>query len=107
MAPGRRTATSRFAKGQIQAAVCCKIPALEMKTRGRPGAFGLTPWIPTTRLCVPENGAYAGVAAARGGVAQLGERLNGIQEVRGSIPLASMVRALTRAWIRPVTRFAR
>ena len=25
----------------------------------------------------------------RGGVAQLGERLNGIQEVRGSIPLAS------------------
>jgi hypothetical protein len=25
-----------------------------------------------------------------GGVAQLGERLNGIQEVRGSIPLASM-----------------
>ena len=29
-----------------------------------------------------------------GGVAQLGERLNGIQEVRGSIPLAS------RAWQR-------
>ena len=26
----------------------------------------------------------------RGGVAQLGERLNGIQEVSGSIPLASM-----------------
>ena len=26
-----------------------------------------------------------------GGVAQLGERLNGIQEVRGSIPLASTV----------------
>ena len=26
-----------------------------------------------------------------GGVAQLGERLNGIQEVRGSIPLASIV----------------
>jgi hypothetical protein len=25
-----------------------------------------------------------------GGVAQLGERLNGIQEVRGSIPLTSM-----------------
>jgi hypothetical protein len=25
-----------------------------------------------------------------GGVAQLGERLNGIQEVRGSIPLASI-----------------
>ena len=27
-----------------------------------------------------------------GGVAQLGERLNGIQEVRGSIPLASTPR---------------
>ena len=27
-----------------------------------------------------------------GGVAQLGERLNGIQEVRGSIPLTSMAR---------------
>ena|SRR5687767_3785865 len=54
------------------------------------GAFGLTPSIPTTRLCVPENGAWRRSAAARGGVAQLGERLNGIQEVRGSIPLASM-----------------
>ena len=30
------------------------------------------------------------VGEGRGGVAQLGERLNGIQEVRGSIPLASM-----------------
>jgi hypothetical protein len=28
--------------------------------------------------------------AESGGVAQLGERLNGIQEVRGSIPLASI-----------------
>ena len=28
---------------------------------------------------------------ARGAVAQLGERLNGIQEVRGSIPLGSML----------------
>ena len=34
----------------------------------------------------------------RGGVAQLGERLNGIQEVRGSIPLASM------AWLLDVGR---
>jgi hypothetical protein len=31
-----------------------------------------------------------------GGVAQLGERLNGIQEVRGSIPLTSMARGETR-----------
>jgi hypothetical protein len=29
-----------------------------------------------------------------GGVAQLGERLNGIQEVRGSIPLTSIPAAL-------------
>ena len=31
---------------------------------------------------------------ARGAVAQLGERLNGIQEVRGSIPLGSIRRGL-------------
>ena len=35
----------------------------------------------------PELG---GAGIAPGGVAQLGERLNGIQEVRGSIPLASI-----------------
>ena len=33
-----------------------------------------------------------------GGVAQLGERLNGIQEVRGSIPLASTGPAAVRVW---------
>ena len=32
-----------------------------------------------------------GSGSSPGGVAQLGERLNGIQEVRGSIPLASML----------------
>ncbi len=31
------------------------------------------------------------MAGIAGGVAQLGERLNGIQEVRGSIPLTSIV----------------
>ena len=31
-----------------------------------------------------------GLFQGSGGVAQLGERLNGIQEVRGSIPLASI-----------------
>ena len=35
-------------------------------------------------------GRGAALPLGRGGVAQLGERLNGIQEVRGSIPLASM-----------------
>ena len=29
---------------------------------------------------------------AHGGIAQLGERLNGIQEVRGSIPLSSTIK---------------
>ena len=32
----------------------------------------------------------------RGAVAQLGERLNGIQEVRGSIPLSSTITILTQ-----------
>ena len=32
----------------------------------------------------------------KGGVAQLGERLNGIQEVRGSIPLVSTLTRLIR-----------
>ena len=31
-----------------------------------------------------------------GAVAQLGERLNGIQEVRGSIPLSSTIKILTQ-----------
>src|SRR5215212_1592731 len=37
--------------------------------------------------------AASGVGKRAGGVAQLGERLNGIQEVRGSIPLTSMAEA--------------
>ena len=37
----------------------------------------------------------AGISECRaGGVAQLGERLNGIQEVSGSIPLASIARVV-------------
>ena len=39
---------------------------------------------------------FARSGAGPGGVAQLGERLNGIQEVRGSIPLASTGPALGR-----------
>ena len=43
--------------------------------------------------------ACVGVFAvgASGGVAQLGERVNGIHEVRGSIPLAST--GLPRCWV--------
>ena len=38
------------------------------------------------------SGVVRTVGESAGGVAQLGERLNGIQEVRGSIPLTSMAR---------------
>ncbi len=38
------------------------------------------------RKCIP---AFALSTLLRGGLAQLGERLNGIQEVEGSIPLSS------------------
>ena len=34
------------------------------------------------------------ILLAHGGIAQLGERLNGIQEVSGSIPLISTIEAL-------------
>ena len=37
----------------------------------------------------PTGGVF-GAVQYNGGVAQLGERVNGIHEVRGSIPLASM-----------------
>ncbi len=45
--------------------------------RRRPGRF-----LPPARACYP-------AASSRGAVAQLGERLNGIQEVDGSIPFSS------------------
>ena len=53
------------------------------------------PWIvflvPVGYRLARGEGVSRGVNDGRGGgVAQLGERLNGIQEVRGSIPLASM-----------------
>jgi hypothetical protein len=38
------------------------------------------------------SGDVLTVGESAGGVAQLGERLNGIQEVRGSIPLTSMAK---------------
>jgi hypothetical protein len=54
--------------------------------------FCLTPGVPPSRLGGSWGDAPDTCATPRraGGVAQLGERLNGIQEVRGSIPLASM-----------------
>jgi hypothetical protein len=47
--------------------------------------LGYTWWFLATAFC-----CVRAAQLGRGGVAQLGERLNGIQEVRGSIPLASM-----------------
>jgi hypothetical protein len=38
-----------------------------------------------------------------GAVAQLGERLNGIQEVKGSIPFSSM----QQSWLRPRAEIGR
>ena len=51
--------------------------------------FRLTPLEATASL--PSFGRAPGVRRKySGGVAQLGERVNGIHEVRGSIPLASI-----------------
>jgi hypothetical protein len=47
----------------------------------------------------PPGGALGG-AKYNGGVAQLGERVNGIHEVRGSIPLAS-IPAVAPATVKP------
>ena len=44
----------------------------------------------STLLC------YTNVAV--GGIAQLGERLNGIQEVSGSIPLISTIRKVSKSY---------
>ena len=54
--------------------------------------LGYTWWFLATAFAASYCSLLLTVAVqlGRGGVAQLGERLNGIQEVRGSIPLASM-----------------
>ena len=39
---------------------------------------------------------HSGVHSQYGGIAQLGERLNGIQEVSGSIPLISTMRGTSQ-----------
>ena len=50
----------------------------------------MVPVASLARLLTGELARCSVVDWDEGGVAQLGERLNGIQEVRGSIPLASM-----------------
>ena len=44
--------------------------------------------------------AFAGTACTCGAIAQLGERLNGIQEVVGSIPIGSTKPRLVSVYIR-------
>src|SRR5687768_16585945 len=56
-----------------------------------PRTGGLTlPTVPARFSCC--HGAVQRAGQYNGGVAQLGERVNGIHEVRGSIPLASTQR---------------
>ncbi len=55
----------------------------------RPGRQALAQFAVTAYLGVPPAQPLAGFPTLAGAVAQLGERLNGIQEVRGSIPLGS------------------
>src|SRR5204862_1822836 len=51
--------------------------------------------------------AVFGAREYAGGVAQLGERVNGIHEVRGSIPLASTVRGAPKSTRGNSGRFGR
>ena len=66
----------------------CKIPAVR---RFRQSHFVDTRIYPRLYFVVPDGTSFGRrTRQCPGGVAQLGERLNGIQEVRGSIPLASI-----------------
>ena len=60
------------------------------------------------RVCVGRRPRCRGavVLAGPGGVAQLGERLNGIQEVRGSIPLTSTGPVVSKCLIGVMSRRA-
>src|SRR6476646_726828 len=77
-------------QSKIQVVERCKIPAV--------GSFAianfLTSIIPLDILRGSCRAQFVPIGNA-GGVAQLGERLNGIQEVRGSIPLTSMAGVAT------------
>ena len=84
--PERATAKALFSNRKIQAIEAlqdtgrwhlCQCDFLDIDTTlGYPSRF--------------LSGVVRSVGERAGGVAQLGERLNGIQEVRGSIPLTSM-----------------
>src|SRR5947208_2445256 len=55
----------------------------------RAGATGARGRCPRSCACAGRRGGGAGDRVPRGAIAQLGERLNGIQEVRGSTPRGS------------------
>ena len=55
--------------------------------------FTLTRQQQPTSMCRYRGVPIGRGGGIRGGVAQLGERVNGIHEVRGSIPLASIAKA--------------
>ncbi len=57
-----------------------------------PGPAGAEKWRFLRNFCLTIPILSARMLLARGGIAQLGERLNGIQEVSGSIPLISTKR---------------
>jgi hypothetical protein len=59
--------------------------------------FTLTRQQQPTSICRYRGAPIGCGGNIRGGVAQLGERVNGIHEVRGSIPLASIAN-LERGW---------
>ena len=67
--------------------------------------LSVSPVSPARALVVGEN--MQEHARTCGGVAQLGERLNGIQEVRGSIPLASMARPVVFEAVRGTNAVAK
>ncbi len=51
--------------------------------------------LPTRKFSIDKGGTFRYTSLCqretRGGIAQLGERLHGMQEVRGSIPLVSTI----------------
>ena len=69
----------------------CKILAADVFA----SPISLTATIPSAILRGSSPATWSSVGAVvNGGVAQLGERVNGIHEVRGSIPLASIAAEL-------------
>ena len=54
----------------------------------------------------PLRRPQAAGGSVNGGIAQLGERLNGIQEVGGSIPPGSTIQSLTNSRFSPHSRIA-